>query len=129
MPFVLTSVELWTNRVDLFLAGLPTAQAQEQIRQRQAELNEWARKRREGRGDGVLSPPQARGNRLFELDIRLRDDLDTRYHTIGGSAGGSNTEWRLHRHYEPGVPENATMLTVEIADTAARVVGAVELPL
>jgi hypothetical protein len=129
MPLVLTSVELWTNRVDVFLAGRPTAEAQQPLRQHDAELNEWARKRREGRSEGVLSPPQLRGGRLFELDIRVRDNLDTGYRAMAGSAGGSNTEWRVHRYYEPGVSETATLLTVEIVDSATDVVAAVELPL
>jgi hypothetical protein len=97
MSFMLISVELWTDHVNLLLAGLPTADTQERIRQNEAELNKWGRKHREGRSEGVLSPPLPRGNRLLELDIRLRDDLDTSYLTRGGSAGGSNTEWRLHR--------------------------------
>jgi hypothetical protein len=49
MPFVLTSVELWTTRIDMFFAGLPTAEAERQIRRHEAELNEWAR-------SGSLSP-------------------------------------------------------------------------
>jgi hypothetical protein len=130
MPFVLTSVELWTNRVDVFLAGLPTAEADQRIRQHEDELNEWARKRREGlSGEGTLSPPHPRGNRLFDVDIRLHNDLGTNYRTTGGSAGGSNTEWRLHRHYEPGVPEQATTLIVEAADHDGQIIGAVEFPL
>jgi hypothetical protein len=129
MPFMLTSIELWTSRVDLFMAGMPTEQAQQNIRQHEAELNDWARRRHNGRSNGVLSPPQLSGNRLFELDVRLRDDLDTSYRTIGGSAGGSNTEWRVQRHYEPDVPDTASMLTVEIADRHGAAIGAVQLPL
>lgn len=129
MPFVLTTVELWTNRVDLFLAGLPTADAERHIRRHRAEMDQWARRYREGRSEGTLSPPMARDGRLFEVDIRLRDDLGTTYREMGGSAGGSNSEWRLHRWYEPGAPETATRLTVEAADYDGHIVGVVEIPL
>ena len=129
MPFVLTSVELWNNRVDLLLAGISTERTEEHVRRHEAELNDWARRRNEGRSDGVLSPPQLRGNRLFDLNIRLRDDLGTSYRAMGGSAGGSKTEWRLHRHYQPGVPPAASVLTIEIADREGTTAGTVQLPL
>jgi hypothetical protein len=129
-PFVLTSAELWSNGVDLFLAALPTLESQRHIRQREAELNEWARKRRERRsGEGTLSASQLRGNRMFDLNIRLHDDLDTSYHAMGGSAGGGRTEWRMHRRFEPGVPDNATRLTVELPKDDGNAVGAVHIPL
>jgi hypothetical protein len=130
MPFVLTSAELWSNGIDLFLAGLPTVESERHIRHHEAELDKWGRERREGRsGEGTLSAPQLRGNRLFDLDIRLRDDVDTGYRTMGGSAGGGRTEWRVHRRYEPGVPVNATRLTVELANDDGHTVAAVEIPL
>jgi hypothetical protein len=130
MPFVLTSIELWTNRIDLFLAGQPAAESQRHIGHHEDELNDWAHKRRQGlNGERTLSPPQMRSSQLFEVDIRLRDDVGTDYQTMGGSAGGSQTEWRLHRHYEPGLPEHATQLAVEAADHDGHVIAAVELPL
>ncbi len=129
MSLVLTSVELWTNGVDLFLAGVPTAEAEQRVRQHEAELHEWAGKHRDGRSDGFLSPPQARGNRLYDVDIRLNDDVGTTYRSVGGSAGGSGTEWRLHRHHEPAVPENATGLTVEVTGDDEHVVGSLDLQL
>ncbi len=130
MPFVLTSVELWTNRVDLFLAGVPTAEAEQHVREQEAKLNEWARQRSEGRsGEGTLSPPQTRGHRLFDVGIRLRDDLGTGYRMMSGSAGGTGTDWRVHRHYEPGVPANATQLIVEAADGDGHTVGTLEISL
>ncbi|WP_432839053.1 hypothetical protein [Dactylosporangium sp. CA-092794] len=130
MPFVLTSVELWTNRVDLFVVAVPTAEAEQHVREQEAKLNEWAVARREGRGGaGTLSPPMTRGHRLFDVAIRLRDDLGTSYRMMSGSAGGTGTDWRVHRHYEPDVPANATQLTVEAADDDGHTVGSLELPL
>jgi hypothetical protein len=130
MPILVTSVELWSSGVDMFLAGLPTPDAERHVLEHSTDLNDWGRKRREGRsGEGALSPPQLRGNRFFELDVRIRDDVGTGYRIMGGSAGGSQTEWRMNRHYEPGVPEHATQLTVEIADHDGNPIGRLNLAL
>ncbi|MFF5225115.1 hypothetical protein [Dactylosporangium sp. NPDC000521] len=128
MPLVLTSVELWPTRIDLFIAGIPTAEAEQHRREQDAKLQEWAAARATGHsGEGVLSPPMPRGHRLFDVDIRVRDDVGTTYRTTGGSSGGSGTDWRVHRHYEPSVPPAATQLAIEAADRHGHVVGSLEV--
>jgi hypothetical protein len=73
------------------------ADADRHVRQHEIDLADWARNRREGRGgDGVFGPPQLRGNRFFDLDIRVHDDVGTDYRIMGGSSGGSVTEWLGH---------------------------------
>ncbi|GAA0711911.1 hypothetical protein Drose_14130 [Dactylosporangium roseum] len=130
MPFVLTSVELWTNRVDLYVVAMPTAEAEQHRRAQEAKLDEWAAARREGRsGEATLSPPLPRGHRLLDVNIRLRDDLGTGYHMVSGGAGGTGTDWRVHRHYEPNVPANASLLTIEATDSDGHAVGSLEVPL
>ena len=129
ITFVLTSVELWSNGVDVFIAGMPTAEALEQIRQHEAAMNEWMRLRQEGRTEGALSPPDFTGDRLINVNVGLYDDRGTTDGAMAGSAGGTNTEWRLHHRYEPGVPEDATLLTVAIADRAGRTVAAQDVRL
>lgn len=127
-PFVLTSIELWTNRIDLFLASLATVESERHILRQEAEFRDLTRKRNQGLiEEGTLSPFEMRSSQLFEIDIRLRDDLGTTYQSLGGSAGGSHTEWRVHRTYEPGLPGQATQLTVEAADHDGNVVAAIEL--
>jgi hypothetical protein len=125
MPFVLTSAELWSDGVYLFLAGQPTVESEQHIRHHEAELNRWGRERREGgSGEGDLSAPQLRTSRLFDLAIELRDDVGTGYHGMGGGGGGGRrTAWRLHRRYEPGVPDNATRLIVEVPQDDGSPVG------
>jgi hypothetical protein len=130
MPFLLTSVEVWSNRIDLMLACIPTAESDRRVREHEAAVNEWLRLERQGRsGLGTLGPPFDRGGRLFDLDVQVRDDAGTTYQSTGGSAGGSSTEWRLHRHYAPGPPAGATELTVELRDDGAEVEGAVRMSL
>jgi hypothetical protein len=66
-----------------------------------------------------MPPPRLRGENLATLDIRLRDDLGTRYRW----RGGSDTERQTQRIYQPGVPTDATMLTVQAANVAKRIIG------
>ena len=77
MPLALTSVELWSDRSYIFLAGLPTPEADEHVREVEAHLEEWGRRHLERRGgDAALSPPSFRGGRLLDaLQIVLRDEL------------------------------------------------------
>jgi len=128
MTLVLTSIELWTHRVDLFLAGVPTADTERRARRYEADLNEWARKRSDGVSvEGTLSPPLQPGGRLLDLDVRLRDDVGTGYDQTIGSAGGTGTEWRMHKAFAPGLPDTATHFVVEIADSDGNVVHSLRL--
>jgi hypothetical protein len=131
MPIALTSVELWSDRSFLHLAGLPTEAADEHVRQVEAHMAEWGRRHQERRsGDGSLSPPELRGGRLLStLQIVLRDDHGTTYHWTGGHSGGSQTEWRMQAHYAPGVPDDATRLILEIGARDEEPVSVVQLPL
>jgi hypothetical protein len=46
-----------------------------------------------------------------------------------GAARGSDTEWQARRIYQPGIPADATMLTVQTANVAKRIIGTMDLPL
>lgn len=131
MPLALLSVELWSDRSFVHLAGLPTPEADEHVREVEAGFEEWGRLNRERRsGIGSLEPPSFRGGRLLgALEVVLRDDLGTRYRWTGGSSGGSQTEWRIEAHYAPGVTEAATRLTIEVGERDAEPVGVIELAL
>ncbi len=131
MPLALTSVELWSDRSFVHLAGLPTGDADEHVRQVEAHMTEWGRRHQERRsGDGSLSPPELRGGRLLSaLQVVLRDDVGTTYRWTGGQAGGSQTEWRMQAHYAPGVSHEATRLVVEVGGRDEPPVGVIELAL
>jgi hypothetical protein len=130
LTYVVTSVELWSDHIDTHIVGLPTADGERHVRETQEALDEWARLGRIGRDvDGLLEPPLPRGNRLIEIDIRLRDDAGTPYRSSHGSSGGNGTEWRMHRAYQPGVPSNAGRLFIEVLDAAGQVTAGLDLPL
>ncbi|MEN3307757.1 MAG: hypothetical protein V7603_3959 [Micromonosporaceae bacterium] len=134
MPFLLTSVELWSTRVEVFLAGVPTAESDRYIDRKEADvggqISNWGRVLREGRsGEAALSQPPARGEGLFEVEVGLRDDVGTDYQPTGGNMSMGRTEWRVHRHHQPGVPDKAAQLTVQALDRHGSVVGQLTLPL
>jgi hypothetical protein len=109
VTFVLTSVELWEHRVELFGAGLRAGPHDP------AYLDEWS--------------PDIAGSPLYELLIGLSDDLGTRYDLISSDADGSASEWRLHNSYAPGVPHRAGRLILNIADDDGRPLLGREIPL
>jgi hypothetical protein len=134
LPFLLTSVELWSTRVEVFLAGTPTAESDANIDQKEAQVGShivnWVRVQRAGRsGEVALGQPPARGEGLFELEVQLRDDVGTDYQSTGGHLGMGRTEWRVHGHHQPGVPDEATELTVQAHNRRGIVAGQLTIPL
>jgi hypothetical protein len=121
MTFLLTTVEVWSNRVDLVVVGIPTADSDRQIREHEADVDRWFR------AGHVGEPPRAGYERLFPtIDVRVSDDAGTEYRFHTGSGGGTGTEYRLHRTYEPGPPDGATRLVVAVVD-GGQPVGRVDL--
>jgi hypothetical protein len=129
MTFILTSVELWDNQIDLFFAAVPTDNSDRLDSRTQEALLNWAAKHEAGfSGEGTLSAPLPRSHRLFEVDLRLRDNLGTDFHMMGGGAGGGRRgQWRMHRTYKPGLPLSAAYLLVEIADSHGDTVTSLRL--
>ena len=116
MPLIVTTIELWDNRVYLFVAGLSTAETERRYQQHEDDINAWLRERRAGRsGPGTLGPPEP-----WRIDVgqfRLRDDAGTEYRFVSGSSGGGpRSDWRLEAAYTPGVPDAASGLTIEFGD-------------
>jgi hypothetical protein len=128
MPVIVTSVELWDNRVYVFVAGLSTAETERRHQQHDDDFNAWLRERRAGRsGPGTLGPPEPWG--IDAGHFRLHDDVGTEYRFISGSSGGSRrSDWRLEAAYTPGVPDAATRLRLEFGDGRSQVVR-LDIPL
>jgi hypothetical protein len=58
MPLLVTGVESWSNRVEMFLAAVPNADAELEIIESGKALEAWHRWRAERRsGPGVMNPP------------------------------------------------------------------------
>ncbi len=49
-------------------------------------------------------------------ELGLSDDVDTKYHRMGGGAGGSSDEYTGRAQFAPAIPEAASTLTVHWGD-------------
>ena len=49
-------------------------------------------------------------------ELGLSDDADTKYHRMGGGAGGSSHEFTGRAQFAPAIPETASTLTVHWGD-------------
>lgn len=121
---LVTSVELWSESVHIFFAGVPTERTRQLEEAFEQDLNESSRRRREGE---TTRPPASPGTRMLEVSMTLADDIGTEYRDHGGSAGGSGTEWRMHRSYQPGVPPAASRLELVVTGADGQVAGRLEL--
>lgn len=129
VPLVLASVELWTRSVRLRIAGLNNAASDRLDDEHRAALEGWSTNVRDAHARGSVAddPPQEPGARLLDMKLTLTDDLGTEYRWTGGSAGGSNTEWRLEAAFEPGAPAAARKLIVTANGTHNSLVHEIDL--
>lgn len=113
---MLVSVELWRKGVFLRFAGLPTRLTDELEADFQDKLQEWAVRAQEARKAGAPLPDWTGepAGRLLGLPLSVSDDMGTQYQACGRSAGGVDMAWRSEWRFEPGVPREATRLTVAI---------------
>jgi hypothetical protein len=109
---LLVSVELWRTHVFVHLAGLGNDLMDRLLREHQALMERW------GRDPNPSEPPEQPGAMLGRIDLRISDDVGTAYHPSSSSAGGTGTEWRADWTFEPGVPPEATRLTIAIGPDA-----------
>lgn len=113
---ILTTVELWTSATFVRLAGLRNAHTDELDARFKEDMEGWvpyARANQVSGSSGRRPPPQP-GEILMRLPLTLCDDTGTTYAAPSRSAGGSGTEWRAEWRFEPGVPRQATRLTVTV---------------
>jgi hypothetical protein len=115
LTVVLVSVELWTSGVFVRLAGLRSGVTDELDTQYDVSMTQWHERQPAARAAGLRPPsPSQPGERLAHLPLWIADDVGTRYDRHGTSAGGTGTEWRAEWRFAPGVPRDATRLTVAV---------------
>jgi hypothetical protein len=110
----LITVEVWSRGVIVRLVALPS-ELTERIEQSYFDaVDEWGRTRREGRPRDDR-PPDDPGQRLFDVELTLGDDLGTSYESQARSYGGSLERLRANWAFEPGPPDSVANLTVAVA--------------
>lgn len=115
VTYVVTTIELWEHTVDVFVAGVPSSETTRREHAAELAMAAWVRARRSGAvRDGL--PPDRIGTTRLGLLIDISDDLGTPYRLGHSSSGGSGGEWRIHLTCKPGVPTEATTLTVHVND-------------
>jgi hypothetical protein len=100
---VLSGVEVANHvTVRLELAG---PGAEQMNREYERRLLAW--------GNGAGPPPDHPAERLTAIDVRVSDDVGTRYRWTGGDAHAITAT----RHFRPAPPPGATTITVQVGDT------------
>lgn len=116
---ILTVVEVWTRRVVVHLGGLSSPKGDDLDDEFKAAFARWAELTKAERAAGrePTPPPRQPATRLMSLPMSLSDDVGTDDRSNGRSAAGSDTEWESRWTFNPGVPEEATRLTVTVEGT------------
>ena len=109
---LILSVELWTGGVVVHFARVETEETDRLTAEYTAAMAAWARDDR----DAANLPEQPVEG--FGDGFALSDDVGTRFRRNSGHAGGTGAEWRGTWNFVPGVPEQATRLTLAAGDDA-----------
>ena len=109
---LILSVELWTGGVVVHFARVETEETDRLTAAYTAAMAAWARDDR----DAANLPEQPVEG--FADGFALSDDVGTRFRRNSGHAGGTGAEWRGTWIFGPGVPEQATRLTLAVGDDA-----------
>jgi hypothetical protein len=131
IPIVLVTAELWTHRLFIRLcAGQNerTRTLDEPWTRGFEQYTHEALAARERDDAARPEPPEDPGVVLIRAPLIVSDDLGTVYRGACASVGGTGSEWRGERGFEPGVPVAATVLTVRL-DTSEGAGLACDVPL
>ena len=128
VTIVIRAVEIWTSKLLLRIGALQSAFTDRLDAEHKAEMPAWLATRHDKDHTDRRRVPRQPGERLNDLPLGISDDVGTHYRSFNRSAGGSGTEWLAQWRFEPGVPPEATTLTIALeGDPADR--QTVELPL
>lgn len=117
---VFVTAELWTHRLFIRLCAAQNERTRSLGAQWASEFEQFTREVRatRERGDATRPvPPDQPGELLCRVPLVVSDDLGTAYRSTGSSAAGTGTEWRGEWYFEPGVPRDASVLSVRIDRT------------
>ena len=116
IEIALITVELWSDRLVVRLAGLPGETADAQQRRHEVEFDHW-REQLVGAGkEAAGDPPTDPGARLLApLLVEADDDAGTRYRLRSSASGGSGSEWHGDWLFVADVPVSIRRLTVRIS--------------
>jgi hypothetical protein len=113
VEILLLSVELWRSDIRVQLAGLADQLMERRLRQHRELIESW------GRDPNPTEPPERPEEMLGRLELTIADDLGTTYLPSSGGYGATDHQWRAEWTFEPGVPAEATRLTIAVGDDAA----------
>lgn len=119
VTLLLISLEVWPEEVVAHLAGEPDPTTG-RVEVDTTFSDPWQRWEREMLEPTVArrKPPESAMDQLFGLrhaSEHLSDDLGTCYQFKAGHTGGTGTEWRADWYFTPGVPDEASALTLALA--------------
>ena len=103
--------------VVIYLYGLPNESTRALDAEYDAAFQEWISDRKAARERGESSPPRDPPTQpgtllIYGARLGLTDDLGNGYESVGKTAGGTGTEWEFSWRFKPGIPEEASTVTV-----------------
>ena len=101
------AVELWDKTIYVHVAKLDDEEMK-RAWDAYADAAEAAARARTEQPD----PPHS----MIGRDLRLADDIGTTYQSYGGHSGFPAPVWRAEWQFQPGVPAEATRLTISNGD-------------
>jgi hypothetical protein len=108
----LLTIEALNGRVQVRVVGVTTDSIREQIAADEADWEEWWQQH--GKAQEVR-PPRSVGERIFDsLTVLVVDDRSTEFRWVSGNSGGSGVELLCEWLFEPGIPSEATSVTVVV---------------
>jgi hypothetical protein len=109
---MLVSVEAWPDEIVVRMRGLPSEVTARLDAEFHEALEAW---HREGRTSGV---PQQPADEMFDFDITVSDDVGTVYAVQQAARGGTSRMFRAEWTFQPGPPDSASRLAVNVGDRA-----------
>lgn len=125
----LASVEIWTNSVEVLVAGYLGETTDRLDADYHRDMAAWSKARAASPGARTTlpAPPAMAGEDLAALGINLSDNRYTRYRETSSSAAGSGTEWRLHKSFAPGLSSGADALTINVVSSGGSLLRSINL--
>lgn len=132
VTLMVVTLELWQRTVYLRGAGLESALTEAGDAASAQTFQEWVEQAtlaKQANLPFLEMPTDEPATGLGGVPFILSDDLGTTYTMRSGWAGGTGTEWRMERGFEPGVPDTARHLHIAVANHAGDEIAALSFHL